>query len=82
MKPVRQDLRAPRPRGTRAPGRAARRRDDALDAHRVQLLEALQLARLGRGLERRERRQRHQLAARARDVDLARAARASAARCA
>ena len=46
------------------------RRDHALDAHRVELLEALQLARLGRRLERGEGRERHQLALRARDVDL------------
>ena len=38
-----------------------RRRDDALDADGVQLLELLQLARLGRRLAARERRQRHQL---------------------
>ena len=39
-----------------------RGRNDRLDAHRIQLLEAFELAWLGRGLERGERRQRHQLA--------------------
>src|SRR5262249_42215790 len=45
-------------------------RNDSLDAHGVQLLEALQVTRLGRRLQRRERRERDELVVRAFHVDL------------
>src|SRR5205085_12470648 len=45
-------------------------RDDALDAHRVELLEALQLARLRGRRQLRERRERHELAVRTGDVEV------------
>ena len=47
-----------------------RRRNHALDAHGVELLELLQLARLGGRPQAGEGRQRHELVARSRDVDL------------
>ena len=56
-----------------------RRRDHTLYADRVELLEFLQLARLCGGLEGGEGRERHELIARAGDVDVGRAARATAA---
>src|SRR5205814_1861037 len=46
------------------------RRESALDADGVELLEAFEIARLGRRLQRREGRQRHELPAAAGDVDL------------
>ncbi len=48
-----------------------RRRDDALDADGIQLLELLQIARFRRGPQRGERRQRDEPIVRAGDVDLA-----------
>ena len=47
-----------------------RRWDYTLNAHRIELLEFLQLPGLGGGPQARERRQRHELVARSRDVHL------------
>ena len=47
-----------------------RRRDHSLHPHGVELLELLQLARLGGRPQTRERRQRHELVAGSRDVNL------------